>query len=177
MAHCVEEEGARAAGGVEDALGERIIDRLGHHAGRQPVRRVVLAQAVTPVGRDDALVEHLHDVVLDVLPGKARQAARQPGHEGRALGHLDHPVEEVLLDDAGDAGLGELLAAQHRRCRKRRRIDAHDGVGDHLGRNDQQGVVDEEAVVVFEVGAEGHPQQARPELALELHRGRSRFLA
>ena len=70
-AHGREEEGARAAGGIEHPLLERLIDRLGDHDRGQPVGGVVLTEAVALLGADDALIEHLHDVVLDVLPGEA----------------------------------------------------------------------------------------------------------
>jgi hypothetical protein len=70
-----EDEGPRAAGGVEDALLERVGHRGLDHALRQPVGGVVLAQVLARVGVDHGLVEGLEDVVVDVGPVEARDPA------------------------------------------------------------------------------------------------------
>jgi hypothetical protein len=153
----LEQESPRSAGRVQHALFQRSFDRLLDHAVRQPVRCVVLAQAVAPVGIDDALVEHLHDIVLHVLPGKAREASRQPGDDRVALRRLDDPVKEVLLDHTVDAGLQEPPAAQDGRRGQQRRVEVHDGVGNYLGRDDEQRMVDEQLIVVPEARTERGP--------------------
>lgn len=166
-AHGVEEECPRTAGRVEHALLERRLDGLGHHVLGEPVGRVVLAEPLACLDADDRLVQHLEDVVVDDAPVEPREPPRQRADVGLAAGDLERPVEEVLLDDAEDLRRLEALAAQQGRRDERGDVEAEDGVGDHLRRVDQQGVLEEERVRVLELGPEGGPQELRPELALE----------
>lgn len=170
-AHQVKEEGARATRGVERPFLEGRRRRGLDDLLRQPVRCVVFAELLADLGGDDRLVEHLQDVVLDGAPIEAREPAREAAHEGLALGHIHHPVEEVGLDDAVDAGLVELLPREDRARREGLGREAEDRVRDDLGGVHEERVLHEELVGVLELRAERGLQQARPEPALGPHDG------
>ena len=59
------------------------------------------------------------------------------------------------------------MTGDDRRRRNRPGVEADHSMSNDLGRHDEQRVVDEELVVVFETRAERRAQQAGPELALE----------
>ena len=105
-AHGVEQEGAAAARRVQHALRQRRIDRSGDHAGGQPVRGVVLAQVVPLVRVDQAFVQDLQHVGLDVAQAEAGGALGDLSHQVGAGGQAERPVEEIRLDRAQDALIG-----------------------------------------------------------------------
>ena len=171
-AHRVEQERPGAASRVEDALVQRVGHNLGDDLLGEPVRRVVLAEPVPLAGADHRFVQDLHDVVLDLAPGEPGEPARQGPDPLLAAGDFDDPVEEVVIHDASDLRLGEQAAArQDRRGDRRvRGVYADYRVGDDLGGRDEQGVLDEEPVVVGERGAERRGEQLRPQLTFQLDR-------
>lgn len=76
----VEQEGSRAATGVENTLLQRFIDRRADHFGCKPIGRVVFAQAMALVAVDQRLVEKLQNIDLDVVEAEAGDMAREPHH-------------------------------------------------------------------------------------------------
>ena len=66
--HGVEEERAAAACRVQDPLLERVRHGGVGHRLDTPLRGVELPEPTSGVGADDALVQRLHHVVLDVGP-------------------------------------------------------------------------------------------------------------
>jgi hypothetical protein len=113
-AYGVEQEGSRAAAGIEHRLVLRVGDDLVNDGLGQLVWGVVFAEAVALLGIDDRFIKHLHHVVLDVLPSEAGQAAGQSANEGIATGDINGPVKEVRLDDPADLGLGKQPPGEQR---------------------------------------------------------------
>jgi hypothetical protein len=66
-ANRVEQERARSAAGVDDALLQRLVHRRSHDLGSEPIRRVVLAEAMALLAVDERLVEQLENVDLYVV--------------------------------------------------------------------------------------------------------------
>lgn len=68
---------------------------------------VVLTEPVAYLWADDRLVEHFHDIVLDVLPCKAGQPARKAHDKLISTGNFSNPVKEVSFDHATNLRVGE----------------------------------------------------------------------
>ena len=105
------DEGAGAAGRVEDVLVERFGHHLLHDGPRQPVRGVVFPQLTALIGRYDGLVENGGNVVRSLLPVEPGNA---PGHgpqEGQPS-DLGGPGEKVRLHDPLKAGLASEVVAR-----------------------------------------------------------------
>ena len=99
------DEGAAAAGGVEDALAERVGNGFPHYGLGEPVGGVVLAEGAAFLRGDDGFVEDGGDVggragAVFARPVEAGQAAGEGLEEGSAAVHLAGPGEEVGGDDA-----------------------------------------------------------------------------
>ena len=103
----VEEEGAGAAGRVQDALFQRTVNGFGAHAGGQPVGGVVLAEVVAVLGINQGLVEALEDVGLDLVEPEASDVLGDATHQFGTRRRGQNPIEEVGLHDARDTGLLE----------------------------------------------------------------------
>ena len=105
MGHGGGDEGAAAAGRVEDALAQGGGYDFPHHRLRQPVGGVVLAQGAAFLRGDDGFVEDGGDVrrragAVFPRPVEARQAAGEGLEQGGAAVHFAGPGEEVGGDDA-----------------------------------------------------------------------------
>ena len=112
IADRVEQEGARAAAGVEHALLERAIDGASHHLRRQPVRRVVFAETVPLRAVDQRFVEDFEYVAFNLGEAEAADVVHDPPDQRLAFRVGRDPVEKVAFDCAADAGRGEGLARQ-----------------------------------------------------------------
>lgn len=77
----MEQEGPRAAGRIEHTLFQRSRDRRRDDPRRQPVGRVVFAEVVTLVGIDQALIETLEHVDLDVAQSEAQRLRGERAHQ------------------------------------------------------------------------------------------------
>jgi hypothetical protein len=119
---------------VQNPLRERVRDRLTDHLVGEPVRGVVLPELLPGLGADDGFAQDLQDIVLDGAPVEAAEPTGKGPHEPVPLRHLDHPVEEVGLDDAVDAALIEPGAGEQRLQDDVLDRETWNGVGDDLGR-------------------------------------------
>ena len=166
----VEHKRPRPARGVQDPLVQRVPDRGGDSSVREPVGGVVLAERGPVLGGDHRFVQVLEHVVLDGGPVEAGEPLGEGRDELRTPIYLQHPVEEVGLDDPTDPVVLERPAGQDVRwCSRPGRgdVDPDDGVGNDLGGNDEQGVVEERVAGVAERRPERGLQQPRPQLPLE----------
>src|SRR6478735_9107989 len=110
----MEQKCARTTCRVEDPLVQRVGDGSTDDLIGQPVRRVALAELLAGLRPDHRFVEDLQHVVLNVGPVEASQASGESADEGVAAGNLQHPVEEVTLDNAVNSGEVEPLPAEQR---------------------------------------------------------------
>jgi hypothetical protein len=164
----VEQKCSRAAGGVEHALSQRLVQRAGDDFGGEPIGCVIFAEIV-PLGRvDQALVERFEDVDLDIAQTEAGRLPGDPQDQVAAFRQFEDPVEEVALDRALNAFVVEGAAGKDRRRVAGRKIE--DPRGDRLGDDGQVGVLQEQRIVA-DRGAIGFAQQPIPKLALQQHLG------
>ena len=168
------DEGAGAAGGVEDRLVQGVGHHLADHCAGEPVGGVVFAKLTAFVGRDDCLVEDGCDVVGGLLPVEAGDAAGEGLDEGQAAIHLGGPGEEVRLYHALQARLAAELASVEEvggvGFRQPVDVDAEGGLHDHADDGGEVGVADEQ--VVHLVGGAGHfaeggGEEVLPKLGLD----------
>ena len=83
---------------------DRPLDRVTHDLRRQPVRRVVLAEAVAFFAVDQQFIENLQNIAFDLIEAEAADMGKNSADEGLAIGLRDHPIKEVALCGAEDAG-------------------------------------------------------------------------
>ncbi len=164
----MEQEGPRAAGRIEHALFQRARDCRRDDPCRQPIRRVVLAQVVALVGIDQALVEALKHVDLDVAQAEANRLRGERAHQVDAASGEQRPVEEIGLDGTDDAFVRQEPTRQHL-CRIAD-LQIEDARRDRLHEDGQIGVLEEQRVAA-DVVAVDLAQQSIPQVALQPHFG------
>ena len=108
---CFGDEGAGAAGRVEDVLVERFGHHFLHDGPRQPVRGVVFPQLAPLIGRYHGLIEDGRYIVGSLLPVEPGYTTGQ-GPEQWQSAHLGGPREEVRLHDPLKTGLASEVAAK-----------------------------------------------------------------
>jgi hypothetical protein len=84
-----------------------------HDLGRQPVRRVVLAEPVPLLAIDQGFIENLQNVAFDLIEAEAAHMRQNAADEGLTLRLGHHPIEEIALSCAEDARRLEGCAGQH----------------------------------------------------------------
>ena len=167
------EEGAGAAGGIEDSLVQRIGDELADHVAGEPGGGVVLSEPSSLVRRDDRLIEDGCYVGGSVHPVEPRDPVRQRGQKGKAVLDLRRPREEVRFDHALQACVAlkatPLEQVPGVDCRKAGDVDSEGCLNDHAEDHRQVGVADEQVVDVFGLAdglTERRPEQVAPEFHL-----------
>ena len=144
--HGVEKERPRPAGRVQGLLLQGVGESFDDDALSQPVRGVVLAQALTGIGVDDRLVENFQHIVLHVVPLEHPHPVDQSGHELLPIGTgSQHPIEEPGFHHPVDTRVIELRPGHEVRhiADGIRERNAHQSVADGHSLQHQQGVVDE----------------------------------
>ena len=160
----MKEERSRTAGGIEDLLLQRPVDHVAGHFRRQPVRRVIFAEAVALLAIDEKLVERLHHVALDFRQTKTADMRHNAADQLRSVGVCHNPIEEVAFDGAVNSRARKRLARQEPRWIVL--VEAEHGEGDAFGDDDQIGVLKPKRIV-FDVLAVDDLQKLRPQLTLE----------
>ena len=94
---------------------ERFVYHLLDHRLGEPVGRVVFTKPLPRLGANHGLIEHFHHVLFDVAPIEPAEPPRQGAAEFFAPLDLQHPVEEIGLDNTVHATLVELRTRQQRR--------------------------------------------------------------
>ena len=120
------------------------------------------------VGIDQALVEALEHVDLDVAQAEAHRLPGKRAHQVSAASGEQRPVEEVGLDGADDAFVRQQPARQHLRRIVDRQIEH--ARRDRLHEDGQIGVLEEQRVAA-DVVAIDLAQQSIPQVALQPHFG------
>ena len=105
------DEGAGAAGRVEDVLLQGVGHHLPHDGARQPVRGVVLPQLAPLIGRYHGLVEDGRYIVGSLLPLEPGYTTGK-GREQWQPAHLGGPREEVRLHDPLKTGLASEVVSK-----------------------------------------------------------------
>ena len=114
---------------------------------------------------DQAFVERLQDIDLNVVQAEAGHLPRSPHHEVGTLFCGQHPVEEVRLTLAGNPKIGECRAVEQGGRVLRRNLD-HRIPGHRLRDDDKIGVLEEQAVIA-DIGAVSEAEKPVPECALQ----------
>ena len=96
-AQSVKQERSRTAGGIEHLLFKRRARSRGGHLRRQPVWRVIFAEAVSLLPIDERFVERLHHVALDFRQAETPDMRHDAADQVRSLRVSDDPVEEIAL--------------------------------------------------------------------------------
>ncbi len=94
---------------------------------------------------DQALVQHFQHIGLDVGQPEPGGLRRHLPHQGRSRRSLERPIEEVRLDRAQDALVGQPAAGEQARRVVHRQIQ-HAG-GDRLDHDRQVGVLQEQRIL------------------------------
>ena len=118
-----------------------------HHFRSQPVRRVILAEAVAFVAVDQAFVEDLEDIAFYLLETEAADMRHDPADQFFALRIGDHPIKEVAFDRAVDAGVGKGLPRKH--PLRVVLVKDHDRKGDAFGDDHEVGVLEPQGVALY----------------------------
>ena len=103
--------------------------------------------------------------MLDVIPVELGYPSGDVRDELFAAVDVEEPVEEVRLNDTNDLRVrelsaeAELLRADPALCAH---VEPEGGVSDDLCSENEQGVIDEEGLVVFERGPESGAKELGP---------------
>jgi hypothetical protein len=162
----MEQECPRAAGRIEHTLLQRARDRRRDHPRRQPVGCVIFAEIVPLVGIDQALVEALEHVDLDVAQTEAHRFPGKRTHQLTAAIGKERPVEEIGLDRPDDAFVRKQPARHHLRRIVDRKIEH--ARRDRLHEDGQIGVLEEKRVAA-DVVAINLAKQTIPQVAFQPH--------
>src|SRR6185369_15627864 len=106
----MEQKSAGTAGRVEHSVLERVCDCCLNDLLCEPIWCVVLAEVFARSRRDDALIEHLQNVVFNIAPSEPREPPCQRSDEVLTTLDVEYPVEEVGVHHATDLRLGEQCA-------------------------------------------------------------------
>ena len=157
VGHRLGHEGARAAGGVQYALPQRIVDHLSNHDAGQPGRSVVFSQLPPLLRRYNRLVQGSGSVRRCFGPVEPGHPAGQ-GLQQRVAADLDWPGEEVRfqhsLQPRGPEQLPSLEQIGRVRLGQAANVDAEGGCNHHPDDGAQVGVANEQVVHLLPADAD-----------------------
>ena len=160
----MEEKGSGAACRVEDMLLDGTVNGVTNHLRRQPVGRVVLAEAMPLVAINQRLIERLHHVAFDLGEAEAAHVRHDLSDKLRALGIAYDPVEKVAFDRSAYSRACQRLS--RKQTRRVVFIEAEHGEGDAF-RDDHEIRVLQPQEVSLDVAAIDDFEKLRPKLTLE----------
>src|SRR6185437_15321446 len=86
---------------------------MAHDFGGEPIRRVVLAQAVPLLTVDQRFIENLENVALDLVEAEAPDMRKNAPDQRFAIWLCDDPIEKIALRSAENARRLEGGSRQH----------------------------------------------------------------
>jgi hypothetical protein len=98
-------------------LFNRTVHRIPHYFGGKPIRRVILAKAVSFRSVDEGFVENFQHIAFHFIETEASDVSEDTSNQVLAFGVSNHPIEEVAF------GCTEYANAPRMPSRTRRALD------------------------------------------------------